>query len=77
MKLSDLGYSLVKSSTISNCFVYEEYINKQNNTRIYLNSKGHVYKYVLENYVEQEIKMSKKEKKAAMTRIEELKEILS
>lgn len=79
MKLNDLGYKLVKSSAISKLLIYEEWVKQVGgiNFHIYLNTRGYVYKYTLVDFIENKAKMNKIEKRAAMDRIEELKESLS
>lgn len=79
MKLNDLGYKLVKSSAISKLFIYEEWVKRvcEIDFHIYLNTRGYVYKYTLVDFIENKAKMNKIEKRAAMGRIEELKESLS
>lgn len=76
MKLNDLGYKLVKSSAISKLLIYEEWVKHSDGTdfHIYLNTRGYVYKYTLVDFIENKAKMNKIEKRAAMDRIEELKE---
>lgn len=79
MKLNDLGYKLVKSSAISKLLIYEDWVKRSDETdvHIYLNTRGYVYKYTLVDFIENKAKMNKIEKRAAMDRIEELKESLT
>lgn len=79
MKLNDLGYELVKSSAISKLLIYEEWVKHSGGTdfHIYLNTRGYIYKYTLVDFIESKAKINKTEKRAAMDRIEELKESLS